>query len=89
MPGQLVTRRHRAFSKLDPRTTGPFRVRSVSGTDRQRVTLDPLVGEDGAPRRKKRLIVHASHLVPFDKPYVEPEDLDVGDDATPDSEGQE
>ena len=89
MPGQLVTRRHCAFSKLDPRTTGPFRVRNVSGTYRQRVTLDPLVGEDGAPRRRRRLIVHASHLVPFDKPYVEPEDLDVGDDATPESEGQE
>ena len=31
MPGPLVTRRHRAFSKLDPRTTGPFRVRNLSG----------------------------------------------------------
>ncbi len=34
MPGQLVTRRHRIFSKLDPRTTGPFRVRSATGTYR-------------------------------------------------------
>ena len=86
MPGQLVTRRHRAFSKLDPRTTGPLRVKSVAGTYRQRVTLDPLVGDGEAPKRRKRLIVHASHLVPYDKPYVEPEDIDVGEDATPEAE---
>lgn len=33
-PGQLVTRRYRVFSKLDPRTTGPFRVRRVGGVYR-------------------------------------------------------
>ena len=45
IPGQLVTRRHRTFSKLDPRTSGPFIVRSVSGIYRQRVELEPLGGE--------------------------------------------
>ena len=47
-----------------------------------------LVGEDGSQRRIKRLIIHASHLVPYDKPYVEPEDLDVGEDATPEADDQ-
>ncbi len=31
MPGQLVLRRHRTFSKMDPRSAGPFIVRSVGG----------------------------------------------------------
>ena len=34
MPGQLVTQRHRIFSKMDPRTTGPFPIRSVTGNYR-------------------------------------------------------
>lgn len=84
MPGQLVTRRHRTFSKLDPRTTGPFRVRSVSGIYRQRVELEPIDGEDPTRKPRRNLNVHASQLVPYEKPYVEPEDIDVGPDATPD-----
>lgn len=58
-------------------------MRSVSGVYRQRVELEPLSGEGDAPRRKKKLTVHASQLVPYDTPYVEPEDLDVSPDATP------
>ena len=60
VPGQLVTRRHRTFSKLNPRTTGPFRVRSVSGLYRQKVQLEPLCGQDDTSRRKKLMTVHAS-----------------------------
>ncbi len=52
------------------------------------MTLEPLGGDSDHSRRRKRLIVHASHLVPYDKPYVEPEDLDVGQDATPEEEDQ-
>ena len=66
----------------------PYRVRSVAGTYRQRVTLDPLVGEGNPRRRSKRVIIHASHLVPYNKPYVDPEDLNVGEDATPETEDQ-
>lgn len=78
-PGQIVTRRHRAFSKLDPRTTGPFRVRSVSGVYRQRVAIEPV---DGASRQK-RVTVHASQIVPFEQPYAEPDVIDLSQDATP------
>ena len=81
IPGQLVTRRHRVFSKLDPRTTGPFRVRRVTGTYRQRVQLEPI---DASSSRKKKLIVHASQLVPFDRPYIGPGDIEVSPDAEPD-----
>ena len=30
-PGQLVSRRTRVFSKLDPRSVGPYRVKDVTG----------------------------------------------------------
>ena len=36
-----------------------------------------------APGNRRPLIVHASHLVPFETPYVEPEVVDVGEDARP------
>lgn len=49
--------------------------------------LEPLGGDSKAPRQKKKLTVHASQLVPYEKPYVEPEDLDVGPDATPEDPG--
>ena len=78
-PGQIVTRRHRAFSKLDPRTTGPFRVRTISGVYRQRVTIEPL--EEAS--RRRRVTVHASQLVPFEEPYAEPGVIDLSEDATP------
>lgn len=82
-PGQIVTRRHRAFSKLDPRTTGPFRVRGISGIYRQRITIEPLEGESRGQKRRRRVTVHASQLVPFETPYIEPEDIDVGPEASP------
>lgn len=82
-PGQIVTRRHRAFSKMDPRTTGPFRVRSIGGVYRQKVTIEPL--EDDTGKRRRRVTVHASQLVPFYEPYAEPEDIDVGPDIEPEA----
>ena len=76
-PGQIVTRRHRAFSKMDPKTTGPFRVRSVSGVYRPRITIKPTETSS----RQRRTTVHASQLVPFEDPYAEPDDIDVGPDT--------
>jgi hypothetical protein len=59
-PGQIVTRRHKVFSKLDPRSTGPYRIRSIQGMYRQKIVIEP-VKDDSAPiRRRRRLTVHAS-----------------------------
>ncbi len=33
-PGQLVVRRHRTFSKLDPKSSLPYRIRSIRGVFR-------------------------------------------------------
>ena len=41
---------------------------------------------DSMPGRKKRLIVHASQLVPFDRPYIEPEDIGISPETEPDPE---
>lgn len=41
---------------------------------------------DSMPGRKKRLIVHASQLVPFDRPYIEPEDIGFSPETEPDPE---
>ena len=81
-PGQIVTRRHRQFSKLDPKTTGPFCVRAVTGVYRQRVTIEPL--EEAS--RRRRVTVHASQLVPFREPYTEPNEIDLAHDAKPEED---
>ncbi len=39
---------------------------------------------DNKPGRKKRLVVHASQLVPFDRPYIEPEDIGISSETEPD-----
>lgn len=80
-PGQLVIRRHRIFSKMDPRSGGPFRVVRVSGLYRQRVTVEPV--NAGPARAKRTVIVHAGHLVPLNSPYEEPEVLDLNRDMDP------
>lgn len=49
--------------------------------------LEPLAGDSDTSRQKKKLTVHASQLVPYEQPYVEPEELDVGPDATPEDPG--
>ncbi len=41
---------------------------------------------DNKPGRKKRLVVHASQLVPFDRPYIEPEDIGISPETEPDPE---
>ena len=66
------------FSKLDPKSTGPFRVKSISGVYRQRITVEPASGPAAKP-----LVVHASHLVPFQEPYFEPNDVDVEEPIAP------
>ena len=63
LPGQLVLRRQRTFSKLEAPTSGPFRARSVTGAYRQRVLIEPVENDTG---RRRRLTVHASQLVPYD-----------------------
>ena len=60
------------FSKLDTKSTGPFRVKSIAGVYRQRITVEPVSGPTAKP-----IVVHASHLVPFQEPYFEPNDVDV------------
>ena len=78
VPGQLVSRRSRVFSKLDPRSTGPYRVTGVMGLYRQRVAIEPVTGTGHRPT-----IVHASHLVPYDAPYIEPPVIDLSEAAQP------
>jgi hypothetical protein len=41
---------------------------------------------DGTDRQRKRLIVHVSQLVPFDRLYIKPEDIGVSPDTKPDPE---
>ena len=38
---------------------------------------------DGTTSRRKRLIVHASQLVPFDRPNIEPEDIGISPETKP------
>ncbi len=59
-PGQIVIRRHRTFSKLDPRKSPPYRVRSVAGVFRQRIMLEPIDVEGQKPAWRRRITVHAS-----------------------------
>jgi hypothetical protein len=47
LPGQLVLRRQQTFSKLDSRTSGPFRIRNVTGAYRQRVLIKPINNDTG------------------------------------------
>ena len=44
----------------------------MTGAYRQRVTIEPVNG------RGRPSIVHASHLVPFEEPYVEPQMVELG-----------
>ena len=78
-PGQLVIKRQKRFTKVEARALGPYRVRRVTGAYRQRVTIEPVEG------RGRPTTVHASHLIPFEEPYVEPHtiDLSAGDAAEP------
>ena len=38
---------------------------------------------DKTASRKKRLVVNASQLVPFDRPYIEPEDIGISPENEP------
>ena len=41
---------------------------------------------DKTTSRRKRLVVHASQLVPFDRPYIEPEDIGISPENEPEPE---
>ena len=71
-PGQFVFKHHRHFTKVDAKAHGPFPVRRVMGAYRQQATIEPVNGQ-GRPS-----IVHASHLVLFEEPYMEPQTVELG-----------
>lgn len=50
---------------------------------RQKIVIEPVEDDSAPSRRRRRLTVHASQLVPFDEPYIEPEDIDIGPDSSP------
>ena len=73
-PGQFVIKSHRHFTEVDARAHGPFCVQRVTGAYRQKVTIKP-VNARGRPT-----IIHASHLVPSEEPYMEPLTVELGMD---------
>ena len=73
-PTQLVLRRTKTIGKLYPKVEGPYRVTEVSGRYGQQVTIELVEGETD----RRPLVVHASQLTPYMKPYVEPNVLDWG-----------
>ena len=68
--GQLVLRREQAFSKLDPKASGPDLVHGVRGQYGQRAEIRPVSG------RARRVVVHAPKLVPYQELEAEPTGLD-------------
>ena len=71
-----MLKRQRRFTKLDARALGPFRVKRVAGAYRQRITIEPVDG------RGRPTTIHASHLIPFEEPYVEPHTIDLSAEDT-------
>ena len=54
---------------------GPFVVCKVAGLYGQRVTIEDLDGPSGKGMWACLHVVHASHLAPFDEPYIEPQEI--------------
>ena len=54
---------------------GPFVVHKVAGLYGQRVTIEDPDGPSGKGMRACPHVVHASHLAPFDEPYVKPQEI--------------
>ena len=54
---------------------GPFVVCKVARLYGQRVTIEDPDGPSGKGMRARPCVVHASHLAPFDEPYVEPQEI--------------
>lgn len=71
--GQKVLRRQRAFSKLDPRSSGPLTIERIRGLYNQRIKVS-FTTADG---RKRTNEVHASQLTPFLPPYLEGADVHI------------
>ena len=80
-PSQLVLRRRKMVGKLYPKADGPYRVKEVRGKYVQRVTIELVEGSAG----RKPLLVHASQLTPYLKPYVEPDAIEW-DEEEPEQE---
>ena len=80
-PSQLVLRRRKMVGKLYPKADGPYRVKEVRGKFGQRVTIELVEGAAG----RKPLVVHASQLTPYLKPYVEPDAIEW-DEEEPEQE---
>ena len=54
---------------------GPFVIWKVAKVYGQWVIIEDLDGLGGPSRKAQVHTVHASHLAPFDEPYVEPQEL--------------
>ena len=54
---------------------GPFVVCKVAGLYSQRVTIEDPDGPNGKGMRAHPHVVQASHLAPFDTPYVKPQEI--------------
>ena len=75
--GQLVLKRHRQFSKLDPKASGPYRIEDISGLYGQRISIRRADGKG------LKTVWHASKLIPYEEPYQEPNEIDLGDYDVP------
>ena len=47
----------------------------MAGLYGQRVTIEDPDGPSGKGIQARPRVVHASHLAPFDEPYVEPQEI--------------
>ena len=54
---------------------GPFIVHKVAGLYGQPVRIEDPDGPSGKEMQAYPHVVHASHLAPFDEPYVEPQQI--------------
>ena len=70
-----MLRRRKTIGKLHPKADGSYRVIAVGGQYGQRVTIELL---EGGPWYRP-LTIHASQVVPYLQPYVEPEVIDLGE----------
>ena len=58
--------------KLDAKAMGPFFVQKVAKLYGQQVIIEDQDFLSGCIRQAWAHTIHASHLAPFDEPYIEP-----------------